>query len=154
MPVQICLGILVAFMLGLPYASEEVFSVTVLGRSIGWWRVMLAAAVLPALLQVTTFMQWCKMRRKWPHVNLCAWLDTWRRSADLTFVTFDMQVACLITVSESPTWLRLSGRFDEAHLAECMLLSGDDLDVALLIDDADEPHLPQPQARFTPSLRC
>ena len=60
---------------------------------------------------------------------------------------FELQVACLTTVSESPTWLRLAGRFDEAHLAECTLLSGADLDVALLNDDGDEPHLPQPQAR-------
>ncbi len=58
MSAQICFGILVAFMLGLPYASEEVFSVTILGSSIGWWRVMLAAAVLPALLQVTRLMSW------------------------------------------------------------------------------------------------
>ena len=62
-----------------------------------------------------------------------------------------MQVACLIIVSESPTWLRLSGRFDEAQRAECTLLAGDDLDLALLDDDADEPHLPQPKAR--PSLQ-
>ena len=54
---QICFGILVAFMLGLPYASEELFSVAFLGKTLGWWRVMLAAAVVPALLQVIALLR-------------------------------------------------------------------------------------------------
>ena len=49
---QICFGILVAFMLGLPYASEELYSVRIFDSEVGWWRVMLAMAVLPALCQV------------------------------------------------------------------------------------------------------
>ena len=55
---------------------------------------------------------------------------------------------CLLTISESPTWLRLSGRPDDARVAECTLLSGDDLDVALL-EDVEEPSNleTQPQVR-------
>ena len=60
-----------------------------------------------------------------------------------------LQVLCLLTVSESPAWLRHSGRPEDAHVAECKLFSGDDLNLALL-DDVEEPSNleTQPQARL------
>ncbi len=54
MHAQICTGILAAFILGLPYASEDLFSVHILHSDIGWWRVMLATAVLPAFCQASS----------------------------------------------------------------------------------------------------
>jgi len=135
MHVQICTGILAAFVLGLPYASEDLFSVHILRSDIGWWRVMLATAGLPALCQAS--------------LCVAVWfVYGWKG----TFVTSPhplLQVLCLLTVSESPTWLRHSGRPDDAHVAECKLFSGDDLNLALL-DDVEEPSdlETQPQARL------
>ena len=70
----------------------------------------------------------------------------------LNFKRLLVQIVCLLTISESATWLRLSGRHEDAHLAECTLLSGDDLEVALL-DDVEEPGnlVPQAQVRFWPT---
>ena len=135
---QICTGILVAFILGLPYASEDLFSIHILHSDIGWWRVMLASAVLPALCQASTCVA---------QYVVSLWLGGTSR-APLICPHPIMQVLCLLTISESPTWLRLSGCSEDAHLAECTLLSGDDLNIALL-DDVEEPSNleTQPQVR-------
>ena len=65
MHLQICTGILVAFIIGLPYASEDLYSVHILHSKVGWWRVMLATAVLPALCQVDRYAA---------AYSLCLWL--------------------------------------------------------------------------------
>ncbi len=76
----------------------------------------------------------------------------WKR----TFVTSShpmLQVLCLLTVSESPAWLRHAGRPEAAHVAECKLFSDDDLNLALL-DDVEEPSNleTQPQARLSTDI--
>ena len=47
----ICIGILLALVAGLPY-QYGVHSVSLLGASVEWWRIMLGFALLPAVGQV------------------------------------------------------------------------------------------------------
>ncbi len=49
--VFVCVGILVAYIAGLPYDSNEPFAVTLFGRCVAWWRIIFGLGVLPALLQ-------------------------------------------------------------------------------------------------------
>ena len=48
----ICLGILTAYLAGLPYAGHEEFYLHIGGYAFAWWRIMLAAPALVAALQV------------------------------------------------------------------------------------------------------
>lgn len=48
----VCVGILIAFTIGLPYDGKEAF-LSLAGRQIAWWRVMFAIGTVPAVLQVT-----------------------------------------------------------------------------------------------------
>ena len=50
----VCVGILAAFAIGLPYDGKEAF-VTIAGTELPWWRVMLAIGSVPAALQVCPF---------------------------------------------------------------------------------------------------
>lgn len=51
--VFICLGILIAYVLGLPYAGNKEVHIRVAGHRIEWWRIMVAAAAVPAAVQVS-----------------------------------------------------------------------------------------------------
>ena len=47
----ICAGILVAYIVGLPYDANQPFAVSLFGRCVAWWRVIFGLGVVPALLQ-------------------------------------------------------------------------------------------------------
>jgi hypothetical protein len=49
--VFVCVGILVAYVAGVPYDSGAPFAVTLFGRCVSWWRIIFGIGVLPALLQ-------------------------------------------------------------------------------------------------------
>lgn len=51
MQVFICVGILVAYIVGLPYDSNQPFAVSLFGRCVAWWRVIFGLGIVPALLQ-------------------------------------------------------------------------------------------------------
>jgi hypothetical protein len=44
-------GILVAYVAGVPYDSGAPFAVTLFGRCVSWWRIIFGIGVLPAILQ-------------------------------------------------------------------------------------------------------
>lgn len=48
----ICIGILVAYLLGLPYRNNTAQHAYIGGSDVAWWRVMLAFGLIPAALQV------------------------------------------------------------------------------------------------------
>lgn len=50
--VFICVGILVAYLVGLPYISNQPAAINLGKAHIAWWRVMLAIGMLPAAAQV------------------------------------------------------------------------------------------------------
>ena len=50
--VFICIGILVAYLAGLPYRNNTAQHVYIGGSDVAWWRVMLAFGLIPAALQV------------------------------------------------------------------------------------------------------
>ncbi len=47
----VCVGILIAFAIGLPYDGKEAF-LNLAQHQIAWWRVMFAIGLAPAALQV------------------------------------------------------------------------------------------------------
>ena len=47
----VCVGILLAFVIGLPYDGKEA-TVHLLGEETAWWRVMFALGLVPATMQV------------------------------------------------------------------------------------------------------
>jgi hypothetical protein len=47
----VCVGILIAFAIGLPYDGKEAF-LNLAQHQIAWWRVMFAIGLAPATLQV------------------------------------------------------------------------------------------------------
>ena len=49
---SVCTGSLVAFVIGLPYASKTAYALNIGGVEVAWWRAMQALGILPALLQV------------------------------------------------------------------------------------------------------
>ena len=49
--VFICMGILVAYIVGLPYDANQPFAVSLFGRCVAWWRIIFGLGVVPALLQ-------------------------------------------------------------------------------------------------------
>lgn len=58
--VFICVGILVAYLVGLPYMHNEPVSVGSGKAQVAWWRVMLAIGMIPAALQAKPCMAlWC-----------------------------------------------------------------------------------------------
>ena len=50
--VFICIGILVAYLAGLPYRDNTAQHAYIGGSDVAWWRVMLAFGLIPAALQV------------------------------------------------------------------------------------------------------
>ena len=50
--VFICVGILVAYLVGLPYRNNTPQHAYIGGSDVAWWRVMLALGLIPAALQV------------------------------------------------------------------------------------------------------
>ena len=48
----ICVGILVAYLVGLPYQHNTPQAIALGGRSVSWWRVMFLFGIIPAVLQV------------------------------------------------------------------------------------------------------
>ena len=50
--VFICVGILVAYLVGLPYRDNTAQHAYIGGSDVAWWRVMLAFGLIPAALQV------------------------------------------------------------------------------------------------------
>ncbi len=48
----ICVGILVAYLVGLPYRNNTAQHAYIGGSDVAWWRVMLAFGLIPAALQV------------------------------------------------------------------------------------------------------
>ena len=65
--VFICIGILVAYLAGLPYRDNTAEHVYIGGSDVAWWRVMLAFGLIPAALQVIRLLFVC----------LVAFLDKW-----------------------------------------------------------------------------
>ena len=53
--VFICVGILVAYLVGLPYRNNMPQHAYIGGSDVAWWRVMLALGLIPAALQVLPF---------------------------------------------------------------------------------------------------
>ena len=53
--VFICVGILVAYLVGLPYRNNTPQHAYIGGSDVAWWRVMLALGLIPAALQVLSF---------------------------------------------------------------------------------------------------
>ena len=47
----VCVGILLAFVIGLPYDGKKA-TVNLLGEDTAWWRVMFALGLVPAIMQV------------------------------------------------------------------------------------------------------
>lgn len=47
----VCVGILLAFLVGLPYDGREA-TVHLLGHDTAWWRVMFALGLVPGIMQV------------------------------------------------------------------------------------------------------
>lgn len=58
MQLFVCVGILVAFVIGLPYDGKEA-TVQLLGHDTAWWRVMFAVGVIPAAMQVCLLAPAC-----------------------------------------------------------------------------------------------
>ena len=52
MQVFICVGILVAYLVGLPYRNNMPQHAYIGGSDVAWWRIMLALGLIPAALQV------------------------------------------------------------------------------------------------------
>ena len=52
MQVFICVGILVAYLVGLPYRDNLPQHAYIGGSDVAWWRIMLAFGLIPAALQV------------------------------------------------------------------------------------------------------
>lgn len=50
----ICVGILLAYLVGLPYQHNEPQHVVVGSEAVSWWRVMFLFGIAPAVLQVET----------------------------------------------------------------------------------------------------
>ena len=55
----VCIGSLVAFVIGLPYASKTDYRLGMGAIDIAWWRAMQAAGIIPALLQVLLLPHSC-----------------------------------------------------------------------------------------------
>lgn len=51
----VCVGILLAFIIGLPYDGKEA-TVPLLGNDTAWWRVMFGLGLVPAIMQVCCHM--------------------------------------------------------------------------------------------------
>jgi hypothetical protein len=56
----ICVGILLAYIVGLPYQHNEPQHVTVGGQDFSWWQVMFLAGIVPAVLQVRCPLLQCR----------------------------------------------------------------------------------------------
>lgn len=52
--VFICVGILVAYLVGLPYMNNKAAELPLGSGGVAWWRVMLAIGIIPAASQVCT----------------------------------------------------------------------------------------------------
>ena len=63
MQVFICVGILVAYLVGLPYRHNTPQHAYIGGSDVAWWRVMLALGLIPAALQVLHFTFPCGICR-------------------------------------------------------------------------------------------
>ncbi|KAL3148888.1 hypothetical protein ABBQ32_001758 [Trebouxia sp. C0010 RCD-2024] len=76
----VCVGILVAFVIGLPYDGKEA-TVQLLGYDTAWWRVMFAIGLLPATMQAVG-MSFCPESPVW-----LEWIgkteDAWRAKGQL-----------------------------------------------------------------------
>ena len=48
----ICVGILMAYLVGLPYQYNTPQAVTLFGATVSWWRIMFIIGLVPAVLQV------------------------------------------------------------------------------------------------------
>ena len=57
--VFICIGILVAYLAGLPYRDNTPQHVYIGGSDVAWWRVMLAFGVIPGAVQVFRLLFVC-----------------------------------------------------------------------------------------------
>lgn len=79
--VFVCVGILVAYIVGLPYDSDEPFAVTLFGRCVAWWRIIFGLGVLPALLQARSLRcPWTQMLSSKHSLLDCPWTaDTMHR---------------------------------------------------------------------------
>ncbi|KAK9863462.1 hypothetical protein WJX84_005596 [Apatococcus fuscideae] len=53
---SVCTGSLVAFVIGLPYASKTAYALNIGGVEVAWWRAMQALGILPALLQAVSMV--------------------------------------------------------------------------------------------------
>jgi hypothetical protein len=52
----ICVGILVAYLVGLPYQHNTPQSIPLAGADVSWWRLMFLFGVVPAIMQVRTLL--------------------------------------------------------------------------------------------------
>ena len=56
MQLFVCVGILLAFVIGLPYDGQRAYT-DLLGHDLAWWRVMFGLGMVPALTQVRFLQQ-------------------------------------------------------------------------------------------------
>ncbi len=58
------MGILVAYLVGLPYQHNEPQTATVGSHTVAWWRIMFLFGLIPAVLQVRPYAV-CTMYHGW-----------------------------------------------------------------------------------------
>lgn len=49
----ICVGILLAYLVGLPYQHNEPQQIVIGSEAVSWWRIMFLFGIAPAVLQVS-----------------------------------------------------------------------------------------------------
>lgn len=118
--VMINVGILCGYLIGLPYTfSYDVLRIR--GLIIPWWRIMLAAAIVPAVLQLGLFtfcpespvwLEWKGYKTKAISVRRALW-GKWSTDDGSNHCSYSSQAA-----SHSPHSLS-SGNFDDGFSGSC-----------------------------------
>ena len=151
----ICLGILVAYLIGLPYISDKPQALHIGSHDIAWWRIMLAFGMLPAAAQVTslhcTLCSFAPLAKITPIQNspglLCPEsvdiLQSDRMAsivmyASLSLVEQILQMVAMAALPESPVWLRWKGDSAAAGAAEKRLL-GSSWEASAVSEAAQQP---------------
>ena len=99
----VCVGILLAFAIGLPYDGKEA-TINLLGKATSWWRVMFALGLVPDVAQV----------RRWLLLNCTVILSN-------NLLSLPAQAAGMSFCPESPVWLEWKGKTEEAWRARGQL---------------------------------
>ena len=106
----VCVGILLAFGIGLPYDGEEAM-VHLLGKETAWWRVMFAFGLVPAIMQV------CVLALAAGCLTSLGSLTHWTTA----FCSSLAQAVGMSFCPESPVWLEWKGKTEDAWRARGQL---------------------------------